>query len=947
MKKTLLILLGFIFTILFFPVKASSLEPDFYEMFNGHGSIMLLIDNQTGKIEYANRSAADFYGYTIEELESMKISQINTLSTEETSSEMQAAVKEQRNYFIFEHKTASNEIKTVEVFSYPYTFGEREMLFSIIQDITNETILEKKNKMIFIGLIIIIFILIFLLVLLFINYNKLKAKNKEISIFNDLRKTFINADNRLIYLKDENLDYIFINKAVENFYNKKANEIIGIDDFSLTKDKDFAEMKRKTDQGVLKNKTRIIDEIRWDNRIYKTNKFPIKMLNGNYGVGAYIEDITEEYNRQKEREKTLLRNSILVEVFSHNFDSSYEQLDFVLSKALELTDSKFGYIYLYNEEKQEFTLNSWSRGVMDKCKVMDKKFIYQLDKTGLWGEVVRQRKAIIVNDFEKSNPMKKGYPEGHVKLSKFMSLPIIIDNKIVAVIGLANKENDYDNNDIYQVDVLMTGIWNARERREAEEELEKTNNRLNDSKEELQLILDSTAEGIYGLDLKGKCTFCNNSALKLLGYSKQDELLGKDMHDQIHHSYKDGTPMSLEECKIYKAFLEGKGTYVNDEVFWRADGTSFDIEYYSYPQYKEGEVVGAVVTFVDNTERKKREEYIEYLSYHDPLTGLYNRAFFEKEIKKLDNKGNLPISVVYADLNGLKLTNDIFGHDVGDKLLIRTAEILQEVCRKEDIIARVGGDEFALLMINTERATIEKIVDKLRKAFSKEQIAAVKASISLGFATKLFSDEDIEMTISKAESNMYQEKTLNKEKTNSALINTIIETLHKRSPKEEIHSINVSRLCQQIGKAMDLTETEVHKLKEIGYLHDIGKIVLDDEILNKGYFLTEEEEKEMEKHPAIGFRILNLFNETVDLAEGVLNHHENWDGSGYPKGLKGEEIPILARILRVAESYEAMTNSFNKNRKSKEEALREIKSLSGIIYSPEIVDVFMDMMQKK
>jgi len=476
-------------------------------------------------------------------------------------------------------------------------------------------------------------------------------------------------------------------------------------------------------------------------------------------------------------------------------------------------------------------------------------------------------------------------------------------------------------------------------------ELEETNNALKENKEQLQLILDSTAEAIYGMDINANCTFCNASGLKMLGYKHQDELIGKNMHLQIHRTRKDGTSIPLDECKIYQAFIVGKGTRVDDEVFWRADGTNFNVEYYSYPQYKDGKIIGAVVTFMDNTERKKNEEYIKYLSYHDSLTGLYNRMFFEDELKRIDTKNNLPISIIFGDVNGLKLTNDIFGHAAGDALLKKSAEILKKVCREEDIIARVGGDEFAIFLPNTEASEAEKIIDRIKNELSKEQIVAIKCSMSMGYDTKTGTDQKIERTMENAEAGMYKVKMLNRKTINSYMVNTIIETLHNKNPREKGHSITVSEICHDIGQAMKMPETEVRKLKEAGFLHDIGKIVLDEDILNKEGALTEEEKIEMQQHSILGYRILNLFDDTLDLAEGVLNHHENWDGSGYPKGLKGEEIPMLARVIRVAESYDAMTNSLRKNTMRKEKALQKIKNKSGIIFDTEIVDVFINLMR--
>lgn len=943
--KKVLVLIAFVLIFVTNTMVAGAVSeiPNLGTMLDEHGAVLLLIDPESGNIMYANAAAAAFYGYSKEQLQSMKITQINMLTAEETSQEMQAAYEENRNYFVFRHRLSSDEIRTVEVFSYPVKYGDKEALFSVIHDITDKMLLQEKENRLIAGILVagaaVIATLALLLLVLLKRRRSIRTANQEIENYSRLIETFINADKSLIYLKDENLNYVFANNAFQAFYNKNSKEIVGLDDFALS-GTEFADMRRQTDQAVLDKQTLIHDEVVWKGRIYNTTKFPVKMPNSSFGVGAYIRDVTEDIEQKKHLEKVLERNNILVDVFSLSFQNNQEQLDYVLHRALNLTESKYGYIYYYDEETREFELNSWTEGVIAECSVQEPKTRYHLDKTGIWGEVVRQRKPIIANNFKDPNPLKKGYPKGHVELDKFMSVPIIIDEKIVAVVGIGNKQDEYDDNDVVNITILMSGAWQAIQRREALEQLAYERNKY------LQTLI-SIGDGVMVLDKDGMIEMLNDVAQKLTGWTGS-EACGKHYKEVFVLSSE--YPGKEVADPIEGVFKSNEIQELGDNVILTSrTGAKYNLEDSAAPVFNEyGKNVGAVLVFRDATEKKEQIRRIEYLSFHDNLTGLYNRSYIEEALIRIDTERNLPITIVMGDVNALKLTNDVFGHSYGDIMLKNIAEVLRLNGRTDDIIARWGGDEFVSILPKTDRITAEKIVSIIKNEFSNRHVKAIRGSISMGIASKVNSSESISEILDKAEGNMYLQKTLERDSIKDEEIKTIITMLHKNSQGEQAHSQHVLELCEMLGKALYLPEMEIRILKEAGYLHDIGKIVLERELIDLDRRLTDEEKREVKKHPVVGFRILNSFDKTLDLAEAVLAHHENWDGSGYPKGLKKEEIPLPARIIAITECYDRIMQRAGADQVlGKHRAVEYLENSAGTKFDPDIIAVFLQLLESK
>lgn len=335
---------------------------------------------------------------------------------------------------------------------------------------------------------------------------------------------------------------------------------------------------------------------------------------------------------------------------------------------------------------------------------------------------------------------------------------------------------------------------------------------------------------------------------------------------------------------------------------------------------------------------------VEYLSYHDQLTTINNRTFFEEELAKLNNKKYLPLSIVMIDVNGLKLINDAFGHTAGDELLKITSTILKENIRKNDLVARWGGDEFVLLLPNTSTEIAKQRTESILKATKNISFKYGDVSLAMGVATKTEIDQDMFKIFRLAEEIMYQEKNNVASSVRSETINTIINTLFEKSPETKDHSIRVSEYAEAIAQEMKLPENKVNDIKTIGTIHDIGKIVIDSSILEKITPLTKKEREIIYNHSLIGSRMLSSTHEYTRLAPGVLHHHERIDGTGYPNKLKGDQIPLESRIISVADAFDAMISSrpYKKNGLTIDDAIKELIQHSDTQFDKDIALLFIE-----
>jgi diguanylate cyclase (GGDEF)-like protein/PAS domain S-box-containing protein/putative nucleotidyltransferase with HDIG domain len=459
-----------------------------------------------------------------------------------------------------------------------------------------------------------------------------------------------------------------------------------------------------------------------------------------------------------------------------------------------------------------------------------------------------------------------------------------------------------------------------------------------------RFIMEATNDGYMDFYVNTKEVYINPEWKRQVGYYEEDgNELFQDFISKIH-------PECLERLKSkYFEVINGDTEYF--DVEYRVIRGPGDIIWVQHrgkiaERDENDKPIWIVSTLSNITNRKKHEEEILFLSYSDKLTGLKNRVYMEKHFEILDRDEKSRYFIVIGDLNGLKMANDSIGHIEGDKLICAVSNVIKGLCKSGDVVSRWGGDEFVILINDKDIIYVSDLINNIREAVAQISEFHFKISIALGYAEKDENSRGSEFVMSLAEKRMYRNKLMENNSARNATISSLLRTLHEKHSETEEHTMRIKILSLRLAKRLNLSQDKLDEIELLSLLHDIGKIGIPEQILMKPSILTNEEWEIMKSHTEIGYRIAKSTPELSHIADEILSHHERYDGTGYPNGIKGEEISILARIINVIDSFDVMTHKrVYKDAMSIDSALKELRECSGSQFDPLIVDEFIRLLE--
>ena len=462
--------------------------------------------------------------------------------------------------------------------------------------------------------------------------------------------------------------------------------------------------------------------------------------------------------------------------------------------------------------------------------------------------------------------------------------------------------------------------------------------RLRESEERFRQLAENIREVFYIYE-EGILRYVSPAFAEIWGCPPETLFQDPEFHlKTIHPEDRDDVKRSIEKRSQQEVEVIYRIVRPDQSIRW-IKNRSFRISDDSH------RIVGIAT---DITDLKLGEEKLRYLSLRDPLTGLYNRIYFEEEISRIEKTRRGTVGILSCDVDGLKLVNDTLGHDQGDRLLAAAARVIRDSFRGGDLAARIGGDEFAVILPNTTQSAVENACQRIQEAVESYNTITpeLPLSISIGFAIRNDSHKNLKDVYKEADNHMYRKKLYRTQSIRSTIVSTLINTLKARDLATERHASRLEKLLVRMAALIGLSESATADLSLLAKFHDIGKVGISDAILLKEGPFTPEEWAEMKRHCEIGYRIALSASDLVPIADWILKHHEWWDGQGYPLGIKGEEIPVECRLLAIADAYEALTSTRPYRRPcSHWEAVAELRRHAGTQFDPEILEMFVKMLE--